>query len=156
MEQKGFIDKLVGLIDNFDISVLLPEIGTFMGWAAALCRLCILLGPLVMLGLGLVYLFKPPKEAGKKLGYRCRAALGSAEAWRFTQQIAGLAFTVLGGLLSLAMLIVCFTFSASNPYSMAETTIICMIIELVLISLCCIGVNIWIGRSYDKDGNRKS
>ncbi len=152
MEEMGFIDKLVALIDDFDLSAILPGLDGVVDWVASTCRLCVVLPPLIMLGLGLWYLLKPPAEANHSAGYRFYYGMGSVESWRFTQRIAGLAWTALGGLLALIMFLISLGFG-KDAAATVETTVICLIVELVLIGLCCIGINLWVKQFYDKDGN---
>ena len=154
MEEMGFIDKLVALIDDFDLSAILPQLDSVVDWASGVCRLCVLAAPLIMLALGLWYLLKPPAEANHSVGYRFYYGMGSVEAWRFTQRIAGLAWTALGGLLTIVMFIISLFFS-KDATAMVETTVSCVIWELVLIGLCCIAINVWVSLHYDKNGNLK-
>ncbi len=155
MEEMGFIDKLVALIDDFDLSAILPSMDGVVDWVTGVCRLCVLIAPLIMLGLGLWYLLKPPLEANHSVGYRFYFGMGSVEAWRFTQRIAGMAWTLLGGVLTVIMFIISLFFNKNNASAMVETTVSCVIWELVLIGLCCIAINVWVGLHYDKDGNLK-
>ena len=103
-----------------------------------------LITPLILLVLGLIYILIPPKEANHHAGFRTYFGMGSVEAWRFTQRIAGLAWTALGGLLTIVMFIVSLFFS-KDATAMVETTVSCVIWELVLIALCCIAINVWVG-----------
>ena len=155
MDEMGFIDKLVALIDDFDLGAILPQLDSVVDWAAGVCRLCVLTAPLIMLALGLWCLLKPPAEANHSVGYRFYLGMGSVEAWRFTQRIAGMAWTLLGGVLTVIMFIISLFFNKNDATAMVETAVSCVIWELVLISLCCIAINVWVGLHYDKDGNLK-
>ncbi len=75
---------------------LLPEIAPLLEKSAFLARLCMLIGPFVILGLGLYYFLSAPKEANYRSGYRCYFGMGSVEAWRFTQRLAGGIWSLLG------------------------------------------------------------
>ena len=90
------IEDFKGLMDDFDPASLLPELDTVMGKIALIARIAVLIGPAVLLVMGLVYIFASPKEANYTLGYRCYFGMGSVEAWRFTQKLAGIAFVALG------------------------------------------------------------
>ena len=84
------IEKLKDLINNFDPVSYLPDIAAIMSWASLFARICILVAPAVMLLCGLRYLIFPPKEANHEAGYRFYFGMGSVEAWRFTQLLAGI------------------------------------------------------------------
>lgn len=155
MDIGTLIDDLVKLVDEFDPTVLLPDLSSVLGWIEATARLFVMIAPLVVLGLGLWYLFAPPKEANHIAGYRFYYGMGSVEAWQYTQRLAGLGFTGLGGALTLIMGIISLTFNGKNAGTMIGTALGCVIWELVLIGLCCIGINVLVGMNYDKDGNRR-
>ncbi len=90
------IESIKEIMDAFDPASLLPDLGSVFGWIELICRIVVLVGPALLLILGLVYLFLSPKEANHYLGYRCYFGMGSVQAWRFTQRIAGVVLGVLG------------------------------------------------------------
>lgn len=96
-------------MDAFDPAALLPEISEIFGTLPQVCRIAVMIGPIVLLILGLAYLLLSPKEANHYFGYRCYFGMGSVNAWRFTQRLAG---ALLGGL-GLALTIVMYTITAS-------------------------------------------
>ena len=57
--------------NEFDLGALLPSVGSVAGLIEFLLVLAMLAGPLLQLGFGLLYWFKPPQEANYGLGYRC-------------------------------------------------------------------------------------
>ena len=98
------IDDFKGLMDAFDPASLLPELDPILDKLAWIARIVVLLGPGVMLLMGLVYLLATPKEANYYIGYRCYYGMGSVEAWRFTQRLAGIVFAALGLVSGIAVL----------------------------------------------------
>ena len=70
------IEDLKGLMDAFEPSALLPELNSIMGWIELVMRVAVMVGPIVLLVMGLVYLFVSPKEANYYLGYRCYFGMG--------------------------------------------------------------------------------
>ena len=90
------IEDLKSLMDAFDPASLLPEIESVLDVVLYAVRMATLVGPVVLLLLGLGYLIFAPKEANYYFGYRCMFGMGSVEAWRFTQRLAGIVWTVLG------------------------------------------------------------
>ena len=90
------IEDLKSLMDAFDPASLLPELDSVLDTVLYAVRIATLVGPVVLLLLGLGYLIFAPKEANYYFGYRCTFGMGSVEAWRFTQRLAGLIWGVLG------------------------------------------------------------
>ena len=97
------IEDLKSLMDAFDPAALLPELTGVLDTIAYAVRLATLVGPVVLLVLGLGYLIFAPKEANYYFGYRCTFGMGSVEAWRFTQRLAGLVWGVLGLVMTFVM-----------------------------------------------------
>lgn len=56
------------------------------------CVIALLAGPLIMTGMGLVYLLFAPKEANYYLGYRTAFAWAAFPPGSKTQKLAGMVF----------------------------------------------------------------
>ena len=89
------IASIKSVMDGFDPASLLPDLSKVFGSLVGVCRVAVMIGPIITLILGLAYLFLAPKEANYYFGYRCYFGMGSVRAWRFTQRLAGVC---LGGL----------------------------------------------------------
>ena len=76
------LDALKEIFEGFDIAAFLPQLDSLMGWVETLLRLCVMAGPLILLGFGLLYLLAPPKEANYSLGYRFWWSMASLDAWQ--------------------------------------------------------------------------
>ena len=100
------IESIKSLMDGFDPAALLPDLGSLFGSLATLCRFAVMIGPVVLLILGLCYLFLSPREANYYFGYRCYFGMGSVQAWRFTQRIAGILFGGVGLILTIVMYVI--------------------------------------------------
>ena len=148
------IDKLVGLVDQLDPTAIVPDLTTVMGWVETAARLLVVAGPITLLIFGLCYWFLPAEEANHSVGYRFWFGMGSVEAWRFTQKLAGICWTALGGLLTLIMGIISLTMGGKELDAMLSTALSCVIWEAVLIALCCIGIDIVVFLCYDRNGDR--
>lgn len=146
----GLITKLF----DIDLTKLVPEMDTFLGCIKALLVLAVLIGPILLLASGAMYLFKPVPEANFKYGFRTYFGMGSVEAWRFTQRIAGLAFGGLGAVLLLAMLITVFFFGKDLTRA-ANIALVCLICQVVLALIARTTVAILAAVYFDKDGNRR-
>ena len=149
------IDSIKSALDGFDPASLLPDLSKVFDSLSPLCRFAVLVGPVVVLLLGLSYLFLSPKEANHYLGYRCYFGMGSEYAWRFTQRLAGWMFTAAG----LVMTLVMFAISVSFPY-MQLTDLVwraasCLAVELVVSVLLVLTVNLSAACHFDRKGRHR-
>ncbi len=136
------IDDFKVLMDEFDPVSLLPELDSIIGRMAFIARIAVLIGPLVLLVMGLVYLFLSPKEANHYLGYRCYFGMGSVEAWRFTQRLAGIVWGALGIVLSVVMLLVSGSFGKMETIDLLWRAVYCVLWEAGLSLAAYLAVNI--------------
>ena len=100
------IESIKSLMDGFDPAALLPDLSDLFGSLATLCRFAVMIGPVVLLVLGLAYLLLSPREANYYFGYRCYFGMGSVQAWRFTQRVAGMLFGGVGLILTIVMYVI--------------------------------------------------
>ena len=154
-ETTGFMDWLSELVKDFSFANFIPKLNTVLGWVETFSKLAVLAGPVLILVLGLIYWFCPPKEANHRLGYRFWWGMGSVEAWQFTQRVAGILWSCMGFLLSIIMLLVCGGFSPSDGLDMVSTAGTCLIWELVLIGGLCLFIDVVVILRYDRKGNRR-
>lgn len=155
MDFGSLIDRLVSLVDSVDPTAIVPELNSVLGWIELTAKLFLLAPPVILLALGLWYLLKPPGEANHFIGYRFYFGMGSVEAWKYTQRVAGTLFTALGGVLLVVMGIVALVIGGIRLPSIVSTVLVCLIIQLVLIAACCIAINVLVYKNYDKDGYRR-
>ena len=130
------IESIKQAMDGFDPAALLPDLGELFGSLATLCRFAVMIGPVVLLILGLAYLFLAPREANYYFGYRCYFGMGSVQAWRFTQRIAGMLFGGVGLILTIVMYVISGGFAGMEVTDMVWKAAGCLawqaIIALVL------------------------
>lgn len=147
------MDAILSLLEGFDLNNFIPPLDTVMGWVLLFARLAVLMGPLILLGLGVWYFLRPPKEANYSIGFRAIYGMGSVEAWRFTQRLVGVIWGGLGVLLTVVMLIVCLTFSGEAMADAVWSACVCLIIEAALVLISIIAINVIVALRYDYDGN---
>ena len=140
------------LMDSFDPAALLPDLSKVFGSLATVCRFAVMIGPVVMLALGLAYLFLSPKEANYYFGYRCYYGMGSVNAWRFTQRIAGLVLSLLGGLLVVLMLWISSSFAGMEVTAMVWKALDCLVWQAVAALLATLGINGTAAFFFDRKG----
>ena len=127
--------------EDFDLAKLLPQIDSIFDKITVLCRICVMLGPVLLLILGLCYLLLAPKEANFYFGYRCYYGMGSVHAWRFTQRIAGLVLGGLGLVLTLIMAILSLGFGSMEVEALLWRTVWCLVWQAVLTGLATLAIN---------------
>ena len=146
-----FISKLL----NIDFAGLVPALPVFLGLMRTLMAFALLAGPVAMLILAALYLFKPAPEANYNFGYRTYYGMGSVEAWQFSQKIAGLAFGGLGAVLTVAMLIVILCFIKKTLLQVAIMVTVCLLIQIILLLAARITVAKLCKKYFDKYGDRR-
>jgi len=153
METDNLVESLVDLVNNFDFAKFMPEISTIMGWIEIFTRLCVITAPIALLFFGLWYLILPPKEANHMAGYRFYFGMGSVEAWRFTQKLAGICWSVLGLVLTIVMVLISNGFRDMDAMAMVYKAATCILWEIGLIAVSCIIINLVLLFRFDRKGN---
>lgn len=148
-------EMLKSILSGFDLGSLLPDLGELFGGMAPLLRLVVLVGPVCMLVLGLLNWRKPAPEANYHQGYRCYFGMGSVEAWLFTQKLAGMAWTGLGGVLTLVMFIRCWGLGKLSGYEAVCSAVESLFWELGLLVLSMLVINVVVAVNFDRNGNRR-
>ena len=152
------IASIKELMDGFDPAALLPELESIFGVMAGICRVAVIVGPIVLLVLGIAYLFLSPKEANYYFGYRCYYGMGSVQAWRFTQRLAGIILGGLGLILTGVMVFLSGSFAGMQTMDMAWLALRCMLWEAALAVIAVISINVITALTFTGKGeyrNRK-
>ena len=152
-ENTGFMDKLAQLVTDFDMANFIPKLDSVIGWVELAARVAVMAGPILLLILGAVYFFIPPKEANHSLGYRFYWGMGSVEAWQFTQRIAGVGWMGVGLLLTVIMLLVCNGYRGMDTPEIVSAAGTALIWELVIIALLCVAIDVVVALRFDKNGD---
>ncbi len=149
-------ESISKFLDDFDISKLLPDLGTMLGKIDLVLRILVLLAPLVILALGLLYFLTPPKEANHSFGYRFYWGMSSVKSWRFTQKLAGAVWSVMGFVMLLVMALLCSRFKGMEAMAMVNLAVKYLFWELILIAVSCIAIDVVVIIFFDSKGNRRS
>lgn len=150
------MEKLMSIFEGFDIEKigsLLPSAESLMSGLSGWMVLLVLVGPLLMLGFGIYYLFFAPKEANHTMGYRFFYAMSRVEVWQHAQRLAGVAYAALGGILLLIVGITCLRFKHMAPPDMVWLAVKCLLWEIVPVIVATLAVDILIVVLYDIKGN---
>ena len=146
------IESIKEMMDAFDPAALLPELDSVFSLVATVCKVAILAGPIVLLVLGLAYLFLSPKEANYYFGYRCYYGMGSVQAWRFTQRLAGIVLGGLGLVLTGVALVASVGFGSMDAEALVWRAAGCMILEAVATIAGIVFINVTAAMKFDKKG----
>ena len=140
---------------EFDIGSLIPSLETLLGKLDLLLRVCVMAGPLTLLGLGLYYFLSPPGEANHSAGYRFSYGMSKVKVWQFMQRLAGMVYSGVGLVLTVVMAIVCIGFGKMEAPDMVMSAVKCIVWELVIIGIATAAINITIVVLYDSEGNNR-
>lgn len=149
------LDALKELLENFDLNKILPSLDTIAGWVELALRLLVIVGPLMLLGFGLMYLLCPPKEANYSLGFRCWWGMASLESWQFTQKVAGILWSAAGLVLTLVMALLSTGFRDMEVTKMVDVAVSYLLWELGILLALCLIVNIAVIVFFDHKGFRR-
>ena len=150
------MDKLMSIFKDLNLGALkdkLPSAESLVNGLTGWTRLLVLIGPLLMLGFGIFYMFFAPKEANHSLGYRFFYAKSRVMVWQFAQRLAGIAYTAVGGLLLIIMGIISIRFGRLAAPDLVWLAVKCVIWEVSLALVATLAVNIVIVVLYDFHGN---
>ena len=147
------IDSIKELLDGFDPATLLPDLTTVVGKVELIARIAVMVGPIILLILGALYCFASPKEANYHFGYRCFFGMGSVDAWRFSQRLAGMVWGILGLVLTVVMLIVCGSFRGMEIMPMVTKAAVALAWQAGLTLLSSLAVNVVVMTQFDAKGD---
>ena len=150
------MDAIKSMLEGFDPAALVPDLTAILGNLDTALRIVVLAGPLCLLGLGLLYLLAAPKEANHIFGYRHFWGMSSVEAWRFTQQTAGLVWGGLGLVLTVVMAFICNGYRDMAWEAMMSSALTCVVVELVLVIASTFLINSLVVLRFDRKGTRRT
>ena len=146
------IESIKQMMDAFEPASLLPDLSGLFGSLETVCRVAVLIGPIVLLVMGLLYLFLSPKEANYYFGYRTYFGMGSVHAWRFTQRMAGILLGGLGLILTVGMLTISGGFAKLEVMDMVWKAVDCLVWEAVLAFLANAAIAVTAAFRFDRKG----
>ena len=126
------MESISGFLDGFDFAKILPGIGKVISSVRFWMVLLMYAGPLVLLGLGLWYYLKPVQEPCTDRGFRIPPAMGSADAWKFTQKLAGVTWTALGGVLTVLTVIFSLIYGSTATMKLVTASVVWLAVEALL------------------------
>ena len=149
------IENIKQLMDDFDIAALLPDIVDIVNRIVQFARIALFAVPLILLGFGMYYFLVAPKEANYTAGYRCFWGMGSEEAWRFTQKLAGVLWILAGLTMTLGVVLLCGRFAAMEFNDVLWTVIFCLLFQGAIVLILRLLVYVIVMFRFDRKGNRR-
>ena len=150
------LDDLKNFLQGGNAESLLPSAAQVVETLELTLRILMMAGPVLMVIMGLVYLFAAPKEANYKLGFRCYFGMGSVEAWQFTQRLAGSVWAVLGVILMIAAQVVYRQFPALELMERMWCAVVCVLWQAGLLLLASLIIRIVAACRFDRHGVRRA
>lgn len=147
------MSDILSLLQDFDVANFLPAPDKFLTGLTGWIRVILLAGPLLLLGIGLWDRYVSPKQHGSRLCFPMWVNVTGKKAWAYAQRLCNVTCLLLGGGLSVLMLIISLFFSGERGLAMIYVALVCMIIEFILVLIAWIGINILVGKAYGKNGN---
>lgn len=152
-------DSLKELLRDFSLETfledLLPDLAPLLEQSAFWARLMMLVGPFVILAMGLYYFLNAPKEANFRSGYRCFFGMGSVEAWRFTQRLAGSLWSLLGLGLAVWMAIAGQSLAGMSLMDSLLQMAVYIFWQAMALLASRLLINLLVFLRYDAKGNRR-
>ena len=149
------MNSITAFFDEIDLTKLVPQMDTLLEKLQVIAGVALMIGPILMLAFGLWFFFLPPKEANHSAGFRTWFGMGSVEAWRFTQRLAGIVWGIMGLVLTVAMGIICMSFNAEDVMEMATKTFMCLMWQAGLALISYFGISFIVFLRYDAKGYRR-
>ena len=149
------IENIKELMDGVDIAALLPNIQAILEHIGSIARFALLLGPVVLLFLGLHYFLLAPKEANYTTGYRFFWGMASVASWKFMQQTAGTIWCLLGMGLLIAMGITSGNLDGMELMDVLWLVAKRLLLQVGLTAASCVLINVIVFARYDRKGKRR-
>lgn len=149
------MDFIKSFLSDFDVPSLLPKLDTLLSKVELLARIVVMAGPVILLALGLWYLLMPPKEANHAIGYRFFWGMSSVESWKFTQKVAGIAWSGLGLVLSIVMYVISGSFRDKEMMQVIWDSLECLFWEMGLIAVSCLVIDLTVVFTFNSKGDRR-
>lgn len=110
--------------------------------------------PFTMIGLGRVFVKKPPDKINRDYGYRTEMSMKSVETWEFAHSYCGKLWMRLGYALLASVLPLFFLFGRDIETVALAGLLICGV-QLVVMMLSIIPIEKALKRGFDENGRRK-
>ena len=137
------------------LDALIPSLEKLVSDMRTWLGIAMIIGPTIFIAMGLIYYFLAPPEANHKLGYRTYFGMGSVNAWKFTQKLAGIVWGGLGIVLAVVAIIGCVVMVGQELPKATTTALTILIIEAVAAVIAFLTVEITVILRFDMNGTAR-
>lgn len=127
------MDALFSALKEFDFEKMLPELGAYVGGLKFWAWVLVMVGPVLLLVLGIRYSKNPPSDVNCSWAYANKRIKSDRALWEKAHREAGKTWIALGAVLTAAGLICGILFLIVNALAAATIALWVVVIELVLI-----------------------
>ena len=114
-----------------------------------------LIVPVIMVGLGIYFEKKVPKEINKVFGYRTTMSMKNKDTWEFAHKYCGKMWKKVGlVLLIITILVSAWSLTLSKEKVGLSITILCFI-QLIFLIGSIVPVEKELKKTFDENGNRR-
>lgn len=149
------MEKLTAFFEKIDLAKMIPPMDALLDKLQLIATVALMVGPLVMLFLGLWYFLVPPKEANHSAGFRTWFGMGSVSAWRTSQKLAGMVWGSCGLIMTVVMWIISRGFQKLEIMEMANRAFTCLLWQIGVALITYIGISAVITILFDGKGRRR-
>ena len=149
------MNVLSSLMQGFELENFLPGMSSYLGGFIFWMFFLMLIGPVVMILLGVLYRFYPRQELNHKLGFRLHHKITAANVWAYTQNLAGMAYMLVGGVLAGLSIVIGTVLAIISVYALVVGALIIVIIETLLTAALWLGINMVVDDIFDDRGQQR-
>jgi uncharacterized membrane protein len=110
------------------------------------------LTPGIMIGIGLLWRKRPPRDINGVYGYRTTWSMKNQETWDFAHRLSGRIWLYLGVPIEVLSVIVLIVFQTTYKTALSQVAVIIMGIQIVILCLPIIIVEKALRKNFDKYG----
>ncbi|MBR5529789.1 MAG: SdpI family protein [Oscillospiraceae bacterium] len=127
------MDALFSALKEFDFDKMLPELGAYVSGLKFWSWVLMMVGPVLLLVLGVLYLKCPPKDSSCKWAFSNKKTRENPDLWDKAHKLGGKIWLALGAVLCVVGIVLGLLFLAFDALTAATFAVWVIGIELVLI-----------------------
>lgn len=111
--------------------------------------------PVIMLIIGLIFTFKPPKEINELFGYRTNLSMKNLDTWNFANRYIGRVWLILSLFILPLTIVVMLLINGEDEGYITTAFFIVLSIQLLIMLISIIPTEIALNKKFNKDGTRR-
>ena len=137
------------------LDAIIPQLNQLLRSMRLWMAIAMIIGPVCLIGLGLFYRKWAPPEANHKLGYRTYFGMGSVNAWKYTQKLAGKVWFGVGIALAAVALLGSVLVLVMDPSKGTTIALVVLVIEFIVALAAYATVELMVLKRYDINGKKR-